>query len=147
MRVELIKQYDEKEIASRIANIQSRYGGLGELQQRVEAAKCKAPDFLDNYMVLRALKSGASLERKVVINMYDFFKVLTPRRVELLSYLLANWGNITSIRALSNTLRRNYKNVYNDLVALARFDLISFVRKGKNSIPLPSADKIVIHLR
>ena len=47
-----------------------------------------------------------------------------------------------SIKKLADNLQRNYKNVYDDLQALAKYDLVELRRSGRSLKPC----SIVTHL-
>lgn len=70
----------------------------------------------------------------------DLWKVLTPRRLELLK-LLHNTGDM-SIRALSKLLERDYSNVHADVQELIDFGLIE---KNKNDKILVPWDEVIAH--
>ncbi|RLF49597.1 MAG: hypothetical protein DRN20_01690 [Thermoplasmata archaeon] len=146
MRVEIIKKYDGRELKEIMEIMAKKYDKIENLMQRVETNKCRNPREVDDYMVWDSLLNGAEYERKTIISMYEFFKYISPKRMELLSYLIQS-GCPQSIRALSEKLRRNYKNVYDDLIALERFGLIRMERVGRRRIPRALADTIVISLK
>ena len=58
--------------------------------------------------------------------------LLTPKRVELL-YSLASL-RIESISDLAKKLKRNVKNVYQDLQVLKKLGFIKFTKRGKRNI-------------
>jgi predicted transcriptional regulator len=59
--------------------------------------------------------------------------VLTPKRIELLHYLAVS--RVDSINDLAKKLRRNVKNVYNDLQALRRIGFVQLNKRGRAVIP------------
>lgn len=63
----------------------------------------------------------------------DFFKTLSNRRIELLQELFSHKGD--SIRALSKTLGRDYKNVYQDVQLLKEVGLIQLTPSQKLFVP------------
>ena len=54
--------------------------------------------------------------------------------MELLEYVSSH--NPKSVKTLAAELKRDYKNVYDDLLALQRYCLIEFIREGKNKRPV-----------
>jgi hypothetical protein len=58
--------------------------------------------------------------------------LLSPKRLELL-YSLGNLRT-QSINELAQKTRRNVKNVYEDLKALASLDLVTFKKQGRRNI-------------
>jgi Predicted transcriptional regulator len=69
-------------------------------------------------------------------------RILTPRRFELLKQLRQTGP--TSIRALSKTLGRDYKNVHADVIELMWLGLIERTEEGLVQVPW---DEIDAHLR
>jgi len=64
----------------------------------------------------------------------EHVKILTPKRIELL-HVLAN-SRVESINDLAKKLRRNVKNVYQDLQVLKKIGFVKLnKRKGKAIIP------------
>jgi hypothetical protein len=59
--------------------------------------------------------------------------VLTPKRIELLHQLAVSRAD--SINDLAKKLRRNVKNVYNDLQVLRRIGFVKLNKKGRAVIP------------
>ncbi len=62
----------------------------------------------------------------------DKLRAFTPKRLELL-HALSNL-RVESINDLARRVRRNVKNVYQDLKALQKLGLIGFTRKGKRNL-------------
>jgi len=72
--------------------------------------------------------------------------LLSPKRLELL-YALGNLRT-QSINELAQKTRRNVKNVYEDLKALASLDLITFKKQGKrNIVPETLIEEITFLIR
>jgi hypothetical protein len=72
--------------------------------------------------------------------------LLTPKRLELL-YSLGNL-RIQSINELAQRTRRNVKNVYEDLKALASLDLVTFRRQDRrNVVPETLVKEITLLVR
>jgi hypothetical protein len=59
--------------------------------------------------------------------------VLTPKRIELLHYLAVS--RVDSINDLAKKLRRNVKNIYNDLQALRKIGFVQLNKRGRAVIP------------
>ena len=66
-------------------------------------------------------------------NLEVLLKTLTPRRWALLKKLHANGP--TSIRALANDLRRDYKNVHTDVKRLENIGLIGRTKNDMIKVP------------
>jgi predicted transcriptional regulator len=73
----------------------------------------------------RAEAEGAAtepVERLYFPDLAVLLQTLTPRRLDLLKVL--HEGEATSVRALAKKLRRDYKNVHQDVQMLLRLGLI-----------------------
>ncbi len=127
-----IKKIKDPEIV--IEEFQDQYGTINSLSQRVSISKCTTKNEMEDLMVWKYLKSGAVFEEEIVLHNSDIFDVLTPKRMELVDYLTKN--KASSIRKLSEAVHRNYKNTYDDLLALEKMGLVEFKRSGKSRIPI-----------
>jgi predicted transcriptional regulator len=67
--------------------------------------------------------------------------ILTPRRLDLLKAL--HDRNDTSVRALASLLKRDYKNVYQDVKSL---EAVGLIVKSKNGLSVPW-ERIVADIR
>jgi len=71
---------------------------------------------------------------------------LTSKRVELLNHL-AN-TRVESINELAHKIKRDIKNVYEDLLALKELGLLKLKRRGKrNVVPETLVEKIAFLIR
>jgi hypothetical protein len=135
MRVEVAREAGKAEVAREVGALEARHGSFEALRQRVFVARCSDPGGADDYVVWKALRDeGVSLEERTVFETPDVFRSLTPRRVELLEYLHGN--EVPSIKELAAKLRRDYKNTYDDLLALEAWGLVALQREGKNQRPI-----------
>ncbi|MEO2065164.1 MAG: hypothetical protein ABGX17_01530 [Desulfurobacteriaceae bacterium] len=77
------------------------------------------------------------LEKPVIdetfISIDELVRIFTPRRIELLARIQEL--NPNSITELAEKIGRDFKNVYNDLKALAVVGLVEFEGKGRNKRP------------
>ncbi len=74
---------------------------------------------------------GQIMETEVHLNFEDLsmlLSILTPRRLELLKTLRQQ--SLSSVRALSKNLGRNYKNVHTDVQALEGVGLLERTGEG-----------------
>jgi rRNA maturation endonuclease Nob1 len=72
--------------------------------------------------------------------------LLTPKRIELLYKLAAL--RVESINDLAQKVRRNVKNVYQDLQALSKFDFVRLnKRRGRNIVPETLVKEITFLIR
>jgi len=87
-------------------------------------------------------KINIRFREEIIYKTSDFYSVLTPRRVEILDYIHTN--KPASVKNLALETKRDYKNVYDDVLALEKFDLLEFVREGKNKRPVSRVTGIEI---
>ena len=84
------------------------------------------------------------LEKPVVdetfISIDELVRILTPRRMELLTKIQELKPN--SITELAQKIGRDFKNVYNDLKALAVVGLVEFEGEGRNKRPYLPYEKV-----
>ncbi len=90
-------------------------------------------------------EKGQITETEVHLNFQDLrmlLSLLTPRRLEVLQTLRQQ--SLSSVRALSKILKRDYKNVHTDVQALESVGLLERTEKGSLRVPW---DIIDAHLR
>ena len=90
-------------------------------------------------------EQGQIRETEVHLNFEDLsmlLSILTPRRLEVLKTL--RQGSLSSVRALSKKLGRDYKNVHVDVQALENVGLLE--RKEEGTLQV-SWDVIDAHVR
>jgi predicted transcriptional regulator len=122
----------DDDITFEMERLKKEYSSFESLQQKVSTLKCRNPDLIDDYVVWNALrKKGCSITEKIILQTFDIFSMVSQRRMELLSHLVSH-PMPNSIRVLSTELRRDYKNVYDDIKALERYGLLCLVRDGKS---------------
>jgi len=145
MRIEIVKKFEPADVADLISEFESKYGSLEHLYHRISVSQCNNPAEIDDYMVWHSLKEGSrKLKRLLILRSSELFLQLTPRRVELLDYLVRS--DPKSIKEVAEELHRNYKNTYDDLLALKRWDLVDIKRHGKRSVPVSKVKSIRIYL-
>jgi predicted transcriptional regulator len=84
--------------------------------------------------------AGKKAETTIAVgSMAELTTLLSPKRMELLGFIAENPGK--SIRALSQALHRDYKNVHTDVSELEARHLLS--RDGEGLVTAPY-DEIVI---
>ena len=90
-------------------------------------------------------EQGHIKEAEVHLNFEDLsmlLSILTPRRLEMLKTLRQQ--SLSSVRALSKNLNRDYKNVHTDVQALEGVGLLERSEEGALQVPW---DIIGAHLR
>jgi hypothetical protein len=145
MLVYIEKSDNEKNVQLEIRRLQSKHKSFEKLQNKILKSRCNSPEQLEDYMIWAALNQPEpTIHERTRIGQDDVFSYLTPRRMELLEYLSAN--PLNSIKDLAEVLERDYKNVYDDVSALNKFELIEFIKEGKNRCPVTKVSKISIFL-
>ncbi|MDG6219849.1 MAG: helix-turn-helix domain-containing protein [Candidatus Thermoplasmatota archaeon] len=143
MRLEVVKTYSHADMEDEQKRLQNEYGGLDSLAQKAAAIGCTRPKYVDDYMTLRVLSSkNPSIREKKVFTGSEVFEYLSPRRMELLDHLKNRQPE--SITELAANLKRNYKNVYDDLRALEKMEMINMVRQRNRKVPRLNVTEIRI---
>ena len=140
MKVKIIKKRKKADIQDMIKDWEKKYGKLSSLNQKVLISKCTSPERMGDYVLWKYLSQGAEFHDIIVVEDADVFEVISPKRAELLEYLMNN--EVSSIKKLADNLNRNYKNVYDDLQALAKYNLVELRESGRSLKPC----SIVTHL-
>ncbi|MGO9451196.1 MAG: hypothetical protein ACLQDV_09175 [Candidatus Binataceae bacterium] len=89
----------------------------------------------------RGKRAEKPTERLYFESLETMLKVLTPRRLEVLKRL-REVGPM-SVRAIANAMKRDYKNVHNDIRILERVGLVLRASDGRLIAPW---DKIVAEI-
>lgn len=97
-----------------------------------------AREFINAWHQAEAGQVSPPFEEKIFFNNEkSLFKTLSPKRCELLRYLHGHHD--TTILALAKQLKRDYRNVYQDVKALSQIGLmIKNSKTGKYSVPWQS---------
>jgi len=140
MKVRIVKQKNRADIEDLIREGKEKYGSFDSLQHKVQISKCSVPGVMNDYVIWKYLSAGAELTESIVFTNTDLFDVLSPKRAELLMYLANN--EVDSIRDLAKKSHRNYKNVYDDLKALTKFELVELKGRGRALKPCCSVTQI-----
>jgi len=133
MKVNIIKKRKKSDIQNLIKDWEKTYGSITSLNQKVLISKCSSPERMSDYVLWKYLSQGAEFEDNITVEDVNVFEVLSPRRVELLEYLMNH--EIASMRKLADNLHRNYKNVYDDLQALSKYGLVELRESGRSLKP------------
>jgi len=73
---------------------------------------------------------------------FDLYQAITPKRMEILDHI--NVNEPKSVKDLAIGLERDYKNVYDDVLGLSKYDLVNLVKKGRNKTPVTRVDYIQV---
>ncbi|MDO9536835.1 MAG: hypothetical protein Q7J68_00765 [Thermoplasmata archaeon] len=142
MKIQIVKKRKPADIEDMLKVWEKKYGSLTSLHQKVLISKCTSPGMMDDYVMWKNLADGAEFHDIIILRDSEIFDALSPRRVELLEYLMNN--NPKSIRTLATALHRDYKNVYDDLNALSKYELIDLIPQGRALKPAAAAARIEI---
>jgi predicted transcriptional regulator len=82
------------------------------------------------------------IERVSFENLKTLVQVLTPKRIEVLTFL--HDSGPLAIRALSKLLHRDYKNVHQDIQILEKIGLVEETKEGLVAAPF---NRIVAEIR
>ena len=133
--------------------LKKKYGDMDKLSLDINKDKCQIPEKVDDYLIWKTIKNfekemrslnentTGTISKKnlyyleeIVFFSSDFYSILTPRRVEILEYV--HKKHPKSVKSLAEETKRDYKNVYDDLLAMEKFNLIEFIKVGKNKKPI-----------
>lgn len=152
MQTRLLFSDSTKNLEIAKKNLVKKYQNPEELFIELQRDRCSNPDKVDEYMLWHTLitheKEHAPAEsegisstnvpvmfkEEIILQTTDFYQVFTPRRMELLEYIHTH--NPSSVKTLAAETGRNYKNVYDDVLALSRAQLLELIREGKNKRPV-----------
>lgn len=141
MQTEINKIYSEAQISAELLRLETKYQSMENLHQKVLIEKCSNPQEVDDYMIWRALnEEEVKISEKIVLKTLDIYLMMSPKRMEILDYLTTH--SINSIKILAKELKRNYKNVYDDVKAMEEFGLVELVNEGRNKRPVTKIDTI-----
>lgn len=138
-----MKSYSNEQIAAEKRILEERYGSLENLHQKFAVGKCHNPEYVDDYMVWKALsEEEVRFTERVVLKNLDIYLMMSPKRMEILDYLSSH--TTESIKTLALELKRDYKNVYDDIMALKKFGLVELLVEGKNKRPITRIERIIV---
>lgn len=143
MLVEIEKEHRPKDIQDELDNLKSKHGSAEKLHQKVMIEKCGDPSSVDDHIIWKAIAAqDCEFVEKITVDSSNIFGDLTPKRVELLEYIRTQ--DVKSIKDLAHELKRNYKNVYDDLKALEDWGLVSLPRRGKDKKPISHVESLTV---
>jgi len=144
MKIKVVKRRRPSDIEDMFRVWEKKYGSLVSLHQKVLISKCTSPEQMGDYAMWKNLSQGAEFQDIIIMKDPDVFDIISPKRMVMLEYLIAN--EVNSIKALSSALHRNYKNVYDDLKAMSKYDLVDLTEHGRSLKPSAAACRIEITL-
>ncbi len=145
MRVDLRMVTEDPRPPGEVERLRAVYGTFERLWRRVRVQGCADPDAVDDLELWTALRGeGCTVERVLTYRSSRIFGDLTPRRMDLLHRLTST--EYASIRSLADDCGRDYKNVYEDLVALERWGLVDMTRTGRSVRPTTRISELRVRL-
>ena len=143
MRIEISKHYTPEDVQGELSKLSSMYGSLEGLAHKVSIGKCGSPEIVDDFVIWQALAAqGADVSWKVVFEGAEAVAKVTPKRLELLE--LVKRSRIASLKELAAAAKRDYKNVYDDAMALEECGLLVLEANGRRLRPALAADEMKI---
>jgi DNA-binding transcriptional ArsR family regulator len=144
MLVRILRRLTLEEVEEQLRDLEESYGmSFGQFEEQLLTEKMKEK-YVDTYFkwarlvhAYRGYMEDGELHC-VVEELHDLssdeVKMFTPKRLELL-YALSNL-RVESINDLARKVRRDVKNVYQDLQALKKLGLVNLNRKkGRKVVP------------
>jgi len=156
MLVKVVRRLTLEEVNKRIGEFEKEFGMTFDEFEELFLKKRLSTEMVDAYFkwaglvhAYRAYVESGELDY-VVDEMCEFspkeVTLLTPKRLELL-YGLADL-RIQSISDLAQKIRRNVKNVYEDLHVLKNLGFVMFKKSGKrNIVPETLVEEITFLIR
>ena len=142
MKTLIRKKADKDYIRRKQKELKEKYGTLDSLGQKASIEKCSFPELIDDYELWKALKKGGELEEEIIFHDSSIFQILSPSRAEILDYMSKN--TVGSIKDLAHAVKRDYKNVYFDITALKKQELVEIRKKGRENMPVSRVEKIEV---
>ncbi len=142
MKAIIRKRADEEYMREKEREFEEKYGTLDSLGQKVSIEKCSLPMLIDDYEIWRAYRRGAEVEEETVFHDSSIFSVISCSRAEILDFMSKN--QVRSIKDLAQAVKRDYKNVYFDIMILKKQELVEIRRNGREKIPVSRVEKIEI---
>ncbi len=142
MLVRIVRSLTPEEVDNRIRVFEERFGlAFNEFEDQVLRGR-KSSQLLGVYLewaglvdAYRGYEEGGELDY-IVEEVREFgskqLALLTPKRVELLDYLASI--RVESINELAHKVKRDVKNVYEDLRILRKLGLVVLRRRGKRNV-------------
>lgn len=142
MRAIIKKRADREHIREKRKEFREKYGTLDSLGQKVSIEKCSFPALIDDYEMWKAIEKGCEIEEEIIFYDSSIFHIMTSSRADMLDFVSRN--RVGSIKELAHAVKRNYKNVYFDIMALKKQELVEIKKKGREKVPVSRVEKIEI---
>ena len=156
MLVRIVRELTPEEVLRRIKRYEKEFGMSFDdfeelfLKRRIDRSKIGAYfDWAGLIHAYRGYVEGGELDY-MIEELREFssqqMRLLTPKRIELLYSLVSL--KVESISDLARKLKRNVKNVYQDLQILKKLGFVEFRKRGKrNIVPETLVEEITFLVR
>ncbi|MCD6243270.1 ArsR family transcriptional regulator [Candidatus Bathyarchaeota archaeon] len=156
MLVRIVRELTPEEVLRRIKRYEKEFGMNFDdfeelfLKRRIDRSKIGAYfDWAGLIHAYRGYVEGGELDY-MIEELREFspqqMRLLTPKRIELLYSLVSL--RVESISDLARKLKRNVKNVYQDLKILKKLGFVEFRKRGKrNIVPETLVEEITFLIR
>ena len=154
MRLRLQKRKTLFEVYERVRVLEEQYSGsIEDVPDNFAEGRMGQKEFEDYaewlgmFHALGAYGEGEDFDyyaEEIIELDWEKTRQLSPRRMQLLNYLSEN--HVDSINRLSNDIRRDVKNIYNDLKILERLGFLRLVKEGRRLSPELLVHEITILL-
>jgi len=156
MLVRIVRELTPEEVLRRIKRYEKEFGMNFDdfeelfLKRRIDRSKIGAYfDWAGLIHAYRGYVEGGELDY-MIEELREFspqqMRLLTPKRIELLYSLVSL--RVESISDLARKLKRNVKNVYQDLQILKKLGFVEFRKRGKrNIVPETLVEEITFLIR
>jgi len=154
--VRIVRELTPEEVLRRIKRYEKEFGMSFDdfeelfLKRRIDRSKIGAYfDWAGLIHAYRGYVEGGELDY-MIEELREFspqqMRLLTPKRIELLYSLVSL--RVESISDLARKLKRNVKNVYQDLQILKKLGFVEFRKRGKrNIVPETLVEEITFLIR
>ena len=156
MLVRIVRELTPEEVLRRIKRYEKEFGMSFDdfeelfLKRRIDRSKIGAYfDWAGLIHAYRGYVEGGELDY-MIEELREFspqqMRLLTPKRIELLYSLVSL--RVESISDLARKVKRNVKNVYQDLKILKKWGFVEFRKRGKrNIVPETLVEEITFLIR
>jgi hypothetical protein len=155
MLIKIIRELTPEEVEERICSFEREFGSFEKFEEKFLRKKLDAKLVSIYFEWAGLINSYKGYEEEgtldyMVEEIRDFtpeqLALLTPKRIELLYQIAAL--RVESINDLSQKIRRNVKNVYQDLKVLSIFGFVKLSKqKRKNIVPETLVKEITFLIR
>jgi len=135
------KQIGPSLMEKELGRLESSHGSMEELEKIILQRPYMEPSRMDDLVVWNFLASqmGYYVET-VTFHTTDIHRFLTPSRMDIIESV--ERLSPSSIKDLSTLLKRDYKNVYDDVDILSRTGIMDMLSDGKNRRPVSLVERI-----